>query len=276
MTDYPDYGTPQAHANAIAATGAPLLALATSIFKMANPATVAVNTTFTVPGGPFAISQIGYEMFVQIEANPASIAPFGDLTLTWSDSISGNVVAVETYALAAASDAFQQFSGTGPSKGDTLAVTFHNYDLTQTMQFQMSMVQNSRVYVRDDLRQITNHTVPIVASGVYDQAAGILLAMDPTINAGASQSRLIAFYSGQVGLFLFGPLAFTASIAMEDGALGGLAGNNLWQGSIAAAGGGVIYQQITLPRLQCILTITNNGASNLAFQGVIALSEQLP
>ena len=275
MTDYADYQTPQAHANAIATTGVPLLALATSLFNMGAAQSVASGATFTVPGGPFTVNQIGYELFVQVEGNAASILPVGLLTLTWSDSVSGNVVAVDHYSMLGANAAFQQFSGTGPTKGDTLVVTFHNYDATQAQLFQMSMVENSRVFVRDDLRQITTLAVPLIASGAYDQQAGVILATNPTIGAGASISRLLAFYSGQVNLYAFGPLPFRVSIAMEDGALGSLGGNNLWAQSVPAAGGGDLYQVIALPRMQCILTLTNNGGASQPFQCVIVISEQL-
>lgn len=274
MTDYPDYQTPQAHANAIAITGVPLLSLATSLFSMGAAQSVASGADFTVPGGPFTVNQIGYEFFLQVSGDAASLLPVGLLSLTWSDSVSGNVVAVDHYSVIGGSAAFQRFSCTGPTKGDTLAVKFHNYDATQAQQFQMSMVENSRVFVRDDLRQITTVAVPLISNGVYDQQAGILLATNPTIGAGATVARLIAFYSGLVNVYAFGPLAYRVNIAMEDGALGTLGGNNLWAASVLAAGGGDLYQPVALPRMQCVLSIQNNGTISQPFQCVIAISEQ--
>lgn len=274
MTDYPDYQTPQAHANAIATTGVPLLSLATSLFSMGAAQSVASGADFTVPGGPFTLNQIGYEFFVQVSGDAASLLAVGRLILTWSDSVSGNVVAQDAYSIMGGSAAFQQFSCTGPTKGDTLAVKFHNYDVSKAQQFQMSMVENSRVFVRDDLRQLTNVAVPLIANATYDQQAGILAATNPTIAAGATATRLIAFYSGLVNLFAFGPLAYTVSIAMEDGALGSIGGNNLWEQIVAPAAGGTIYQAIALPRMQCVLSIQNNGTISQPFQCVIAISEQ--
>lgn len=274
MTDYPDYQTPQAHANAIAVTGVPLLSLATSLFSMGASQSVASGATFTVPGGPFTVNQIGYEFFLQVEGNAASILPVGLLTLTWSDSVSGNVVAVDHYSVLGANAAFQQFTCTGPTKGDTLAVTFHNYDAGQAQLFQMSMVENSRVFVRDDMRQLTTIAPPLIAVGAYDQQAGILLAMNPTIAAGATAARLLAFYSGLVNVYAFGPLAYRVNIAMEDGALGALGGNNLWAQSVTAAAGGDLYQAVALPRMQCILSVQNNGTVSQPFQCVVTISEQ--
>lgn len=258
----------------IAATGVPLLSKATTVFNQASQS-VAGGTTFTVPGSPFAVSQIGYEVFVSVQASAGASAPFAQIQMTWSDSVSGNVVAQETWWLAgAAPPLFNKFSGTGPTKGNQLTVTITNPDATHALQVAMTVLQVSRVFVRDDWRQITYNTPPGFTAGIVDQQAGFLLSTAPTIGAGSAATRIIPLYAGRVKLWATGPVAYDLTInAIDPNISAAPAGNQIYEANITAAGGAKITDYVALPRCTCTIAIQNNGATGQQFGANLIIEE---
>jgi len=275
----PDFADDQphiAHANAIAVTGVPLLSLATSMFNITTLQSVPAASGLIVGSGAFSLNQIGYEVSVQVEANAASAFPLGRMVLTWTDSVSGNTVAQDTWVLAGGSGVTQTYLGTGPTKGDTVTVEFFNDDPTNAMLIAMSMVQNSRVYVRDDWRNLTTVTVPGAIKTNYSLGAGILGNPITTTNAGLTAARYLGLYAGLVAITFSGTQAYQLQIQHSNGELSLLVPTIVFEINVPAAGGGLVQATASLPRGFCQIVWTNNGAAVGSFTGTVTVAEQQP
>jgi hypothetical protein len=256
-TDWPDYNDSQHKANAIAATGVPLLSAANNLANVGNTNIPIGGTT---PQGPFAITQIGYEIFLSCECNAVSTSPWFTVQLTWSDSVSGRTVAVEQWDLAATAGSFQQYMGTGPTKGDTLNILFTNTDTVNIMTFVLSFTQNSRVYGRDDWRQLSTHTPPGFTNANISMGALILGSTGASVPANGSNTRLIGMYAGEAVLSISnGAQALTFTIVeVADPTIGlGSSGGLIYTNTVAANGN--LNAQIQLPRSVCAMTLFNGG-----------------
>lgn len=258
--DWPDWNDSQHKADAIAATGVPLLSGANNLLHVGNTI-VAAGGTGTQ--GPFAITQIGYEIFVSIGCNVVSNSPFFTVQLTWSDSVSGRTVSVEQWDLAAVSGgAFQQYVGTGPTKGDTLNILVTNTDTANSMTYVMSFTQNSRVYSRDDWRQITTHTPPGFTNANMSAGALMLASTGASVAANGTNIRLISLYAGECFLSISnGAQGLTFTITeIADPTVGlGSAGGVVYSNSVVANGN--LNAIIHLPRSICAMALTNQSAT---------------
>lgn len=258
--DWPDWNDSQHKANAIAATGVPLLSGANNLLHAGNTI-VAAGGTGTQ--GPFAITQIGYEIFVSIGCNVVSNSPFFTVQLTWSDSVSGRTVSVEQWDLAAVSgSSFQQYVGTGPTKGDTLNILVTNTDTVNSMTYVMSFTQNSRVYSRDDWRQITTHTPPGFTNASMSAGALMLASTSASIAASGTNIRLISLYAGQAFLNVSnGAQGLTITISeIADPTIGlGSQGGGIYSNTVVANGN--LNAEIVLPRSVCAIALFNQSAT---------------
>lgn len=255
--DWPDYNDSQHKANAIAATGVPLLSLATNLANVGN-------TTIPIGGtssrGPYAITQIGYEIFLSCECNSVSNSPFFTVQLTWSDSISGRTVAVEQWDLAATAGVFQQYMGTGPTKGDTLNILFTNTDTVNTMTYVLSFTQNSRVYTRDDWRQLSTHTPPGFTNGNMSLGALILCETAASVPANGSNIRLIGLYAGQARIAITnGAQALSVTVSEIADPTAGLGSSGALVYSSSVVANGTLNGDLQLPRSVCALALFNGG-----------------
>lgn len=254
--DWPDYNDSQHKANAIAATGVPLLSGALNLLKTGN---VIVPAGGTSTQGPFADFPIGYEIFVSIGCNVASSFPFMTVQMTWSDSASGRTVAVEQWDLCGVSGgAFQQYVGTGPTKGDTLNILVSNQDNVNSMTYVMAFTQNSRVYSRDDWRQITSHTPPGFTNANMSGGALMLASTGASIAANGTNVRLISLYAGEAFLSISNGaqgLVFTIT-EIADPTIGlGSQGGLVYSNQVAANGD--LNAIIHLPRSVCAMALQN-------------------
>lgn len=274
--DFADDQPHIAHANAIAVTGVPLLSLATSIFNVSTLTSIPAGGSLTIPGGPFTINQIGYELFVKVLANAAAAFPFVRVVLTWSDSVSGNVVSTVKGSLSAGSPTSQTVQGTGPTAGDTLSVTVFNDDTTVAVQVAMSMVQNSRVYVRDDWRNGPMQPIPNLTRGNYSLDSGVLVNVTTTTNAGITAARTIGLYAGLVSVTFSGTQAYQLQIQAHNGEVSTLIPTIVFETIVAPAAGGLVQLTAQLPRCVSELVWTNNGGAAGSFTGTVCLGEQQP
>jgi len=241
-----------------------LLAASDAVVAMGTAANVAASTTFTVPGGPFTLTQIGYDAFIQVQANATSSFPYVAVTFTWLDSVSSQIVAQERWNLNGATAAqFQEYLASGPTKGNQLTITCQNFDVTHAMQFQIVMVENSRVRIRDDIRQLTYNAVPSLTNGNSDPPAQFLLQSAPSINAGVTQARTIPVYSGKVKILATGTLPYLVQVAAASGSIStaSVTGTPFWSQAVTAAGGGTVDAEVALPRCSCNVLMTNNGGA---------------
>lgn len=254
----------------ISNSGVPLLSRSTSLLNMGNT-TIAAGAT--INQGPFNITQIGYEIFNGVQSNSASSTiPAVNVTLTWSDSATGNVVAVERWHMFGGNGSQIQYTGTGPTKGDTLNIAYTNQDTVNSATVKSSLAGNSRVYVRDDWRQLTTAGIPGQTLGTYDLPSGVLLTAGPSVPAGGQLVRPIGLYSGLVNVCAFGSAAAADSFSVSIGlatATPGLSVGTVFQSTAitvpatppSSAAGGVVNSQVNLPRGNCIAVLNNLDAS---------------
>jgi hypothetical protein len=199
--DFPDFQVPQAHADAIATTGAPLLTLATLVDSQTGKVITAGNV-FPGPGKP--ISQIGYEIQVQVTANSASTVPYAVVALTWVDSGTGITVGSDTWTVPGSSNATPfMVLGKGPSKADKVSVTVTNLDPANSITISYVLIQNSRVYPKDDWRWYNNNNrltaVPAATLPTLPPDESVLGLVDNvTILASSQDTFLFGMYNGPV------------------------------------------------------------------------------
>lgn len=271
--DYADWQTPQAHATAIANTGVPLLSRATVLGNF-GATVIAAGASATL--GPFAVTQIGYELGLFLLCNVASAYPFMNVQLVWTDSVSGIITDQQTWSLSASSSGSgHQFTGYGPTGGDTLTVTIVNNDTVNSITYQLTLAQNSRAYVRHAMRQIGAGTVPGFTNPSFDPPSNFLVQTGALVAAAGNLTRLIPIYAGVVRVWVTGNLAFDVSIfSINRNISSSTTGNQVFEATVAAAAGGIVANQFALPRCCSTIVVTNNGAGNNQIDATIVVQEQ--
>lgn len=279
MTDYQDWQTHQAHADAIAATGVPLLSLATNVLndQLRNlPANLSTTVVSNLP-----VKQIGYQVYLQALSPGGTTLPFVTIDLLWKDSLTGLVIAHEEWTLGAGSTSGGSiYLGTGPTKGDLLTITAFNNDLVNAMTLTTVLHQNSRVYLRDDWRQETINTIPGFTGGVHNQQGNCLVAFSGSINAGATLTRYVSLYAGRV---LVSALGFgqvgnifidTLDPAINVGGVQQGPGN-IYGASLPATGL-TVEGSVTFPRAPTVVRIVNTSGVASNYDMGIYIDEYLP
>lgn len=259
-------------ATEISQQGTLLLSSATSLL---NLGTTVIAASGSNTQGPLSIKQIGYEIFVAVTSASASAIPFVKAQLTWTDSVTGNTVAAETWYLAGRSTgAFNTYIGTGPTKGDTLSITFTNLDTANAASVQCSFAGNSRVYVRDDWRSLSFGSVPGFTNATNDPASNFLMSTSPGVPGSGSLLRLIPLYAGLVNITVVGPASGTAQAIVAAIGPQGLATGVVYESPFVSANG-VLNAQISLPRSICQVTLFNTAATNQTISFTAVIAEQL-
>jgi hypothetical protein len=211
------------------------------------------------------LTGIGYELRLTTGTLAAGTNPFGKLTLIWTESISGLVVAQENWYFGQGQAASKTvLRGTGPTKGDTLQIIITNLD-TVSVYYTYVIVQNSRVYSRDNIYQIGNASyLPTPAFNAPDSIemeALIVATRSHSLATGVADQVLLPLYSGKAHL---------------SGTTGSNGSDGEFQLSYSAAdpsaSTGIIIDaytnsqghldtDITIPRASCLLIMTNHNAS---------------
>lgn len=195
-TDYPDFSPHVALAQQVAATGVPLLHGANVLLNSSN---VVIPASGHQIYTSVAFTQPSYEIFVSCFANAASGNPFAELTLTWTDSVSGITIARDIVTCAAGSvvSGWVTF-GRGPTKADLLSVQAGNLDAAHSMTFSITVLQTSRIFDRDTWRWDNNGNSGNAIPGFTLPALPDDDAILGTVNGGA----IIANGNSE---WLFGP-----------------------------------------------------------------------
>jgi hypothetical protein len=260
----------------IAVAGVPLLTKSTAV----DTDTVgAVAAGGTVTRGPFTIGQIGYEISISVKDNAPGTVPLFRADLTWTDSVSGTTVATERwqFAVGANTASSQTIIGTGPTKGDTLSIVFTNLDTAgAAVAFSYAINENSRVYTRDDWRQMTTAAVTGFTNGNSDQAGNFLVNTSPSVPNGTTLSRIIPLYAGKVTFcFVCNSQPMTLSInSLDQSIAAGIGGTQIYQRLVAATT--VINDFCTLPRSPCFVSFDNTGAAAGSVTFSLVVDEYLP
>lgn len=200
MTDFADWQAPQAHADAISVTGVPLL----------TAAVVTVNQTFTTPGGgngfsPVkAVTGIGYELLIESTIGAAATVPFVEVQVIWSYSVSGAVVATDSWVVPCNGGGTVFTSHiTGPSKADQAQVQVINLDPSVTSTVNVILFANSRVYSADRCKWLNNLVKSSTVPGwtlphLPDDESVLGMQSAASIPAGSSVAWLCGMHDGLV------------------------------------------------------------------------------
>lgn len=255
--DFPDYGTPQAHATAISTTGTPLLHGANTLDN---------HTTYNVPAGGFSspfyvFSKPGYVAEISALATAGSAKPFLGLNLFWDNNAAGSHgVAQESWTLPAATGQ-QRCCLKGPVKGGSATFQLHNLDTVNVMPVTVDLIETTHHIARDDMRCDPCATVPGFTGAGGDPFGNILGAqIAATVPASSFKQWLLPPYSGQVvyNLFQSGPaVSLTTTFQAQDFT----AGQPIffWHNADSGAVQGPFT--VNLPRCPTVLTLTNNATT---------------
>lgn len=257
----------------IANQGAPLLALSTNV---ANPGAQTWTASQSRTYGPSNFGQISYEISLSLQSGPGESNPFFGLYFTWTDPVSGLIIDQDTWYLAAGpSGTPNLYNGTGHAKGGQLQVTLKWYGVNTSGSSQIVINQTSRVYVRDDLRSTSFAAWPGSTNASFDLNSGLVIGTSPTVAALSSATRAMPLYKGTVQANVFGTgsggITFQVTNAAGQ-AINSYAANIVYTGTVAANGNGNF--SFPLPRSNCLLTVSNSGATSQGIVAAIWISEQ--
>jgi hypothetical protein len=194
VTDYPDWQTPQANADHIASTGAPLNALSRKLANNTNNIAVAGSTVV----GTFTVTSICYELFVSVQNNGGNPG-FLIVHMDWTDSATSLILLTRKFKIiAGATGSPHTVKISGPVHADTVTVTLESEsDSTSVMAVQWQMIGTSRLYTRDTFRSVATHAGGFTLAGAKPEY-GILINCSPSVAAGVTQLFALPCYSGRV------------------------------------------------------------------------------
>lgn len=213
-----------------------------------------------------SFSQIGYEIFISaVENTTVGATPLNtvSVTLTWVDSVSNKTVDTDTWRVFPGNGigGSNSYIGAGPTKGDKVQILITNLD-TVACTVQVILLQNSRVYARDDVRGAPNVVTGQTLAAIMDIPANFLGSrFVAALGAGATDVAVPAFFAGKVKLHWdSGSNAADCELILTAESLGG------------AAGGSVVYDkycdgtgngndEFYLARTGYIVSIVNHNAA---------------
>lgn len=270
-TDYADWNTHQAHADAIAATGAPLNQLSRKVSNNTINLAVAGSQAF----GPFSIASICYELFVSAQNNGGNPG-FLIVHMDWTDSATGLVLLTRKFKIVAgATGAAHTVKISGPVHADTVLVTMESEsDSTSVMGVTWQLIGTSRLYTRDTFRSVAAHTGGFTLAGAKPEY-GILLNCSPTVAAGVTQLFAIPCYSGRIYIAAHtgsGANNMTVEINEQVGSVFVLPS---WPDVFRdkTNGNGDMGEFATLPTAQMGVSLTNGGAASQTLDCTITIEE---
>lgn len=156
LADYPDWSAHVATASQVAATGVPLLTKNVRVYQQADP-NIPGNATHDT--GNLSIPQIGYEVLIDVTFASTPTNPFVKVSMLWTDSTTGFQIANDTFYAAGPNPGMTIAThARGPTKADTLKVSYTNLDPSALVTVGVTVLNNSRVYPYDMVRWI-NSTV---------------------------------------------------------------------------------------------------------------------
>jgi hypothetical protein len=259
----------------ISTAGVPLLTKSSPLYDSTS---TPILTTATLTSGTLTVSQIGYEVLVTMVEAAGGGTPLNmmDLVFTWSDSTSGQVITNETWKIAAGALAnTHQLRGTGPTKGDRLVITVKNND-TVTVNVRIIMVQNSRIYVKDDLRTWAMPALNGINLPQFDLTNNVIgHRFINTLGAGAIDNVVCPLVAGRAKLHWdSASLAADCEITfrIENPFLDN-AGNKPFSYDAFTSGNGNGNDYVTLPRSQVRVDIKNGNAAAKIVRWVMTLEE---
>lgn len=263
LGDYPDFSPHVAQAEQIANTGVPLLTFGNVVFN--NSFVVAGGSSHSIPQQ--AMAQPGYEVIVEITSNPASTSPFAEVQLQWAINPAAVGTNTDTFVcVGGTTPAGGWFTvGTGPSKGNAVTVEVINLDATHSITVQLTVINNSRVYGRDDWRWNAptdiGGSIPGFTLATLTPDESVLGMGNDTIAGSGSIDHIVGMYSGRIKVGLNMAAGTLAQITFNVQALP----TTYYQGNNPIIGGvppGLVFE-IAGPRGPLRLRIINTATTSV-------------
>lgn len=199
VSDYPDYTTPQAHANAISVTGTPLLHGYNTIIGPSHvyniPANGQSNTGALIP-----VSKPGYQMLLVLTTPNTVTVPFATVVMRWFDPSGTVQVHRQDWTISGTVAGSTGIQAQGPTRGTFVQLTFVNLDPAVAQSISVTMMETTHHLARDDWRNgalNNNPTNNTWAPGA--NAVGNVLAQVVRTTA-ATETYQLPLYAGQAWL----------------------------------------------------------------------------
>lgn len=258
MTDYADWQEPQAHATAIAATGVPLLGLAsqlvTTATKVIGPSTTQFFTTANV-------TQVGYHGTFEVQFPSAATVPFCRARLSWLDNLTGYSLGTDDYILPGA-QAASLFTTTaaGLARGNRVQLAIDNLDPAQSATVTCTLNEDSIPRNGDSwyYPNLLNAAVTVpgfTLPGLPDDESVLGVLDNVTIAASSSNTYLLGMHAGlvNIGYELSAGTAANLSIRMRPAPDSVYSGHNI----IYSATSSPSNFQVAFPRAPVRLIVAN-------------------
>lgn len=197
MTDFADWNAPQAHATAIATTGAPLLGFKTILGSNAAGLAIGAGNSANLVSAR-AAGQVGYEISLSV-STLAVTASAVTISVKWFDTATGLLTDTQNWTFFAGSVSRpHNVRITGPSNGDQVTIAATAGANAITIAF--TVMQTSRVYTRHSGHTLTlnfgNPTIPGFTFASGDASSGILCAESQVVTNSGSTTLILPLYSG--------------------------------------------------------------------------------
>lgn len=273
VVDYPDYATPQAHANEIAATGVPLLN-GTNLLQQGTLASLAVGSSSLQAA--VGIGQISYELIIKCQQAVSSLgAAFLQIRLDWTDTNSGQLLMRRQYEIVAGGNGNDHVVKLwGPAHANQVQINFTNVTGgAEPLQITWVLLASSRPYNRDQARSVLFQQSGFT-TGSPQMGYNNLANNSPSVPAnGGTATRLLGFYAGQILVDLRTTSGANDAVISIDEANNA---NSVLPNTVIIIeqrtdAGGRLAAAYTLPPLQCTMTLTNNNAAAQFLSVVITI-----
>ena len=205
VSDYPDYAPHVAHADQIAATGVPLLALPQQLYAISSKVIFSASTDFEalVP-----VKQPGYHCGVSVQFPAAATVPFVKVSLFWTDSMTSVNLASENYIIPGAqSPSVFTALGSGIAKGNKVQLRLTNLDPAQNATVSVTMNADSIPRSGDswlwENALDSGLTVPgFTLPTLPDDESVLGMLGSVTVPAGGTSSFLFGMHNGPINVGL--------------------------------------------------------------------------
>lgn len=236
--------------------------------------TIVINDSAVISGGggfhstpTVLFSRPGYQvgLVLQNQAVGGGAMPVA-VDMTWTDSVTSQVVAHQQWQAAAASRTNSHtIIGQGPTGGDQVAVRITNNGTAgQNLSASILVAETSVAYGEHDWRTDDGGGMLLagfgsIASAMNDNA----LAAQPAVSVGAGvlDTFALPLFSGGAHLFI-NTASLTTDLLWNVSTIAGTvnaAAIVIAQGASDSSGN--VSQDIWMPRAQCTLSVKNNNAA---------------
>jgi hypothetical protein len=273
VVDYPDWGAETALAQFVSLTGVPLLAGLNPVLTVTPGTTVANGVTARFPAaGTLAVNQIGYEIVLSLESAGATC--IAQIVLSWLDA-AGTVVENDIwYTYTGTAGSPHVVYGQGPTNGTQFFIQVQAFTAGLTIDT-LNLYENSRIYNYSDWR---SRLIPGLANGGQTVAPAsprtlILGARKLAAQgAGATDNCNFCLYAGKVRLY-GNTASHTTDLSLSLTDTTNQETTDQLFGQYFSDAHGNIAAELTLPRAQCVISMTNNNAGAQQTQWKMLIEE---